>query len=108
MPWRLFRRRGQERHEVGGLSPNAHKLVRYMAGRGLAEGGVPVTCTHEELIAAVWGDGRAAPYGFTAEHLRDLVSELRKRLEPDRPRGAPSRLLETVPGSGYRLVIGPG
>ena len=41
MPWRSFRRRGQERHEVGGLSPNAHKLVRYMAGRGSPKAACP-------------------------------------------------------------------
>jgi DNA-binding winged helix-turn-helix (wHTH) protein len=56
----------------------------------------------------VWGDGESAPHGFTAEHLRDLVSDLRKRLEPDRARGEPSRLLQTVPGIGYRLVVCPG
>ncbi len=54
------------------------------------------------------GDGDRAPPGFTAENLRDLVSELRKRLEPDRPRGEASRLLETVPGIGYRPVACPG
>lgn len=106
---RLYRRKGGERLEVRGLSPLAHKLVRHMADRGRANGWVPVACTHEELIRAVWGDGGAEPYGFTTEHLRDLVSDLRKRLEPERPRGAASRLLETVPGIGYRLVVcGPG
>ena len=107
---RLFRRRGAERHEVRGLGPLAHKLVRHMADRGRANGWVPVACSHEELIRAVWGDGDAEPYGFTTEHLRDLVSDLRKRLEPERRRGEASRLLETVPGIGYRLVVcgGPG
>jgi hypothetical protein len=102
---RLFRRRGAERQEVRGLGPLAHKLVRHMADRGRANGWVPVACSHEELIRAVWGDGDAEPYGFTTEHLRDLVSDLRKRLEPERRRGAASRLLETVPGIGYRLVV---
>jgi Transcriptional regulatory protein, C terminal/FHA domain len=102
---KLYRRRAGERREVGDLSPLAHKLVRYMADRGRANGWVPVACTHEELIRAVWADGDAEPYGFTTEHLRDLVSELRKRLEPERQKGAASRLLETVPGIGYRLVV---
>jgi len=79
-----------------------------MADRSRANGWVPVACTHEELIRAVWGEGDTAPFGFTAENLRDLVSELRKRLEPDRPKGAASRLLETVPGVGYRLVVCTG
>jgi hypothetical protein len=104
---RLFCHRGEQRREIRGLSPLAHRLVRHMADRSRANGWVPVACTHEELIQAVWGDGDIAPPGFTAENLRDLVSDLRKRLEPDRPRGEASRLLETVPGIGYRLVVCP-
>lgn len=106
---KLFRHRGGERHEVPGLSPLAHRLVRHMADRSRANGWVPVACTHEELIQAVWGgDEDVAPAGFTAEHLRDLVSDLRKRLEPQRARGQAPRLLETVPGIGYRLVVCAG
>ncbi|RKT55319.1 BTAD domain-containing putative transcriptional regulator [Saccharothrix australiensis] len=57
----------------------------------------------DELIRAVWGD--AAP--ATAEgSVYTYVSLLRKALEPDRPRGAASRLLESI-GSGYRLVLEP-
>lgn len=105
---KLFRRNGTEREEVRGLSPLSHRLVRHMVDRSRANGWVPVACTHEELIQAVWGDGDGPPHGFTADHLRDLVSDLRKRLEPDRRRGAASWLLETVPGIGYRLVVCPG
>lgn len=104
---KLFCRRGPERSEVTGLSPLAHRLVRYMVDRSRTNGWVPVACTHSELIQAVWGDGDGTPAGFTTEHLRDLVSDLRKRLEPDRARGQASRLLETVPGIGYRLVVCP-
>jgi hypothetical protein len=100
---RLYRRDGDRREEVEGLSPLLHKLVRHMAGAG--DGGAPVACTHAELIEAVWGTGDGTPFGFTTEHLRDLVSELRKRLEPGRARGEPSRLLETIPGIGYRLRV---
>lgn len=102
---KLFIRNGAERHEIEGISPLAHRLVRYMADRSRSNGGVPVACTHDELIQAVWGDDDGVAYGFTAEHLRDLVSDLRKRLEPDRVKGKPARLLETVPGIGYRLVV---
>jgi DNA-binding response OmpR family regulator len=98
---RLFRRRGRTRHEVVGITPLTHRLVRYMAARSRECGGVAVACTHAELVNAVWGDA----YGYTAANLRDLVAELRKRLEPERPRGAPSKLLETVSGIGYRLVV---
>lgn len=58
----------------------------------------------DELIRAVWGEDAPA----TAEgSVYTYVSVLRKALEPDRPRGAASRLLESV-GSGYRLVLDPG
>ncbi|MBW4720281.1 BTAD domain-containing putative transcriptional regulator [Saccharothrix obliqua] len=55
----------------------------------------------DELIRAVWGDDAPA----TAEgSVYTYVSVLRKALEPERPRGVPSRLLESA-GSGYRLVM---
>ncbi|MBB5958254.1 DNA-binding SARP family transcriptional activator [Saccharothrix tamanrassetensis] len=58
----------------------------------------------DELIRAVWGDDAPA----TAEgSVYTYVSVLRKALEPDRPRGTASRLLESV-GPGYRLVLDPG
>ncbi|SDH48250.1 Transcriptional regulatory protein, C terminal [Lentzea fradiae] len=53
----------------------------------------------DELVSGVWG--RDAP--ATAEgSVHTYISLLRKALEPDRPRGAASRVLESV-GSGYRL-----
>ncbi|WP_158849535.1 BTAD domain-containing putative transcriptional regulator [Saccharothrix deserti] len=55
----------------------------------------------DELVAGVWGVDAPA----TAEgSIHTYVSTLRKALEPDRPRGTPSRLLVSV-GSGYRLVL---
>lgn len=102
---RLFRHEGAQRSEVLGLGPLAHRLVRYMVGRSERAGGVPVACTHAELIEAVWGERDASGTTYTAEHLRDLVFDLRKRLEPERVAGAAPRFLETVPGFGYRLVV---
>ncbi|MGM1060517.1 BTAD domain-containing putative transcriptional regulator [Saccharothrix sp. Mg75] len=65
----------------------------------LRAGGV----TRDELVAAVWGEGAPA----TAEgSVHTYVSVLRKALEPDRPRGTPSRLLVSA-GSGYRLAVDP-
>ncbi|CCH32454.1 BTAD domain-containing putative transcriptional regulator [Actinosynnema sp. NPDC047251] len=61
------------------------------------------TVRRDELIRAVWGDDAPA----TAEgSVYTYVSVLRKALEPERPRGTPSRLLESV-GAGYRLVLDP-
>lgn len=100
---KLFRWEGSRRVEVANLSPKAHTLIRYMVGRS-EESGVPAACTHDELIRAVWGDQVTWRHerSYTRENLRDLVSDLRQRVEPD-----PShpRVLEAVPGYGYRLVI---
>jgi FHA domain/Transcriptional regulatory protein, C terminal len=89
---------GNRRTEIRPLGRNRHKLVRYMASRNAANGGTPVTCTHEELIAAVWGEPETWRYqaAYTRENLRDLVHELRKQLGHD-------DLVETIPGIGYRL-----
>lgn len=92
--------------DVGELSPKAHQLIRYMAQRSQQNGGAPVACGHDELIHAVWGDpSEWPPYrSYTRENLRDLVSDLRRRIEPD---PAKARLLQAVPGQGYRLMICP-
>lgn len=86
------------RAEVTKLGPNRHKLVRYMASRNAANG-APVACTQEELIEAVWGDPRTWPFrtAYTADNLRDLIFELRRKLRPH------EQLLETVQGFGYTL-----
>ncbi len=97
---RLFRADGLARQEIPDLPPQEHKLIRYMAGRNQANGGVAVCCTFEELIAAVWGEGS----DHTEIDLASLIYHLRKRLEPD-PRTP--RLIETVRGLGYRLVTRP-
>jgi DNA-binding SARP family transcriptional activator/tetratricopeptide (TPR) repeat protein len=56
----------------------------------------------ERLIDAIWG---AAPPGSAANALQVYVSNLRKLLEPGRPRGAESELLRTAP-PGYQLRLG--
>jgi hypothetical protein len=97
---RLFRMDGMERQELRDLPPLEHKLVRYMAGRNQANGGVAVCCTFEELIGAVWGEESE----HTEMDLTGLIYHLRKRLEPD-PRTP--RFIETVRGLGYRLLTRP-
>jgi hypothetical protein len=97
---RLFRVDGLERQELRDLPPQEHKLVRYMAGRNQANGGVAVCCTFEELVGAAWGEESER----TEMDLASLIYHLRKRLEPD-PRTP--RLIETVRGLGYRLVTRP-
>jgi DNA-binding winged helix-turn-helix (wHTH) protein len=99
----LFVVEEDRRTEVRPLGPNRHKLVRYMASRNAANNGTPVACTHDELIAAVWGDPETWRYrtAYGAENLRDLVFELRKQLRPH------DHLIETVPGIGYALHTRP-
>jgi len=103
---KIYAREGDRRREVRDVSPKGHQLIRYMAQRSDATGGTPVACTHDELIEAVWGDPATWNHrrSYTKENLRDLISDLRQRLETD-----PSnpRLLEAVQGFGYRLVTCP-
>lgn len=79
--------------EIGGLRPQEHKLVSYMARRNRDNGGVPVLCAHQELLAAIWDDDAL---NHTTEELNRLAWELRRKL----PSGD---LLQTERGLGYRL-----
>lgn len=94
---RLFRVDGPSRQEIRDLRPQEHKLIRYMDQRNRANGYVPVMCTYEELIAAIWGEDT----NRTESEINHLVWELRQKLEPE-PKEP--RFLETVRGLGYRLV----
>ena len=103
---RLFRVEGQNRSDVSDLRPQEHKLVRYMDQRNRANGSgdeysVPVMCTYDELIKAIWGDEE---FGHTENEINRLVWELRQKVEPDQKE---PRFLETVRGLGYRLVTRP-
>jgi hypothetical protein len=93
---KLFRVSGSKRQEIQDLRPQEHKLIRYMDQRNRANDNVPVMCTSEELLAAVWGEEAL----HTETDLTHLIYELRKKLEPD-PKEP--RFLETVRGLGYRL-----
>jgi FHA domain len=83
---------GAQRHEIP-IRAQAHKLVRYMAGRS------PALCTHDELMEAVWGDEPM----HSREELAKLIWELRKKLEPF---GA-ENLVENERRLGYRLHTCP-
>jgi hypothetical protein len=96
---RAHRREGAVEHPLDGLRPQGHRLVRHMAERGRDHG--TVACSHDELIAAVWG---GAAGGYTRSDLAGLVRDVRRAIEAD-----PShpQLLQTVTGFGYRLVVHP-
>ncbi|MEO3922266.1 FHA domain-containing protein [Micromonosporaceae bacterium B7E4] len=87
---------------VSGLRPQGHQLLRYMVGRSSA--GAAVACGHEELIAALWGPPEEWPAGraYTRTDLAGVVRAVRRAVEAD-----PSvpRILETITGIGYRLIV---
>jgi len=73
------------------LTPHQYELLRVLAvnkGKLL---------THKALLREVWGPG----YGTESNLLHVNVSQLRRKIEPDRAR---PRYLLTEPGAGYRLV----
>jgi two-component system KDP operon response regulator KdpE len=73
------------------LTPHQFDLLRVLAvNRGKL-------LTHRALLGEVWGPG----YGDAANLLHVNVSQLRRKIEPDR---ANPRYLLTEPGAGYRLV----
>ncbi|MQY25940.1 hypothetical protein NRB56_14990 [Nocardia sp. RB56] len=71
---------------------------REVLGRLVAAGGRAVPLP--TLVDDLWADPPATAVGT----VRTFVSELRTALEPDRPRRAPSRIIETV-GTGYALRV---
>ncbi len=73
------------------LTPHQFELLRVLAvNRGKL-------LTHRMLLREVWGPG----YGTESNLLHVNVSQLRRKIEPDRAR---PRYLLTEPGAGYRLV----
>jgi two-component system KDP operon response regulator KdpE len=73
------------------LTPHQFDLLRVLAlNRGKL-------LTHRALLQEVWGPG----YANESNLLHVNVSQLRRKIEPDRAR---PRFLLTEPGAGYRLV----
>jgi len=73
------------------LTPHQYELLRLFA---LNEGKLLI---HRKLLQEVWGPG----YANAANLLHVNVSQLRRKIEPDRAR---PRYLLTEAGAGYRLV----
>lgn len=73
------------------LTPHEFHLLRILAQN---EGKL---LTHRMLLREVWGPG----YDGASNLLHVNVSQLRRKIEPDRAR---PRYLLTEPGAGYRLV----
>ncbi len=73
------------------LTPHEFELLRVLAAN---EGKL---LTHRTLLQEVWGPS----YGSESNLLHVNISQLRRKIEPDRAR---PRYLLTEPGAGYRLV----
>ncbi len=73
------------------LTPHEFELLRVLA---LNAGKL---MTHRALLLEIWGPG----YASESNLLHVNVSQLRRKIEPDRAR---PRYLLTEPGAGYRLV----
>jgi DNA-binding winged helix-turn-helix (wHTH) protein len=93
---RLYRVVGGERQEIAKLRPQEHKLIRYMEQRNRTNGNVPVMCSYEELMAAIWGESAQ----HTETEVNHLIWELRQKIEPQPEE---PQFLQTVRGLGYRL-----
>ena len=75
---------GQEVH----LTPTEYALLEQMA---ITEGKVLL---HEDLLTHVWG----AEYRDEYQYLRNYISNLRRKIEPDPAR---PRYIRSKPGVGY-------
>jgi hypothetical protein len=93
---RLFRIVETDREELANLPPQVHRLLRYLLERNRANDDMPVLCSHDELMEAIWGDDPL----HSREELNGLIFELRRRIElvPGQP-----RFVQTVRGLGFRL-----
>jgi DNA-binding response OmpR family regulator len=101
---KVFRVEGGTRSEITGLSPQAHRLIRYLADMSRINNGSPVACTHTELIHMLWGRPEEWPPSrvYDETNLRNVVTAVRKRIERD---PANPVLLQTERNIGYRLLI---
>jgi DNA-binding winged helix-turn-helix (wHTH) protein len=101
---KVFRVGDGDREEITGLSPQSHRLIRYLAELSRINSGSPVACTHEELIHMLWGRPEEWPPNrcYDETNLRNVVTAVRKRIERD---PANPVLLQTERNIGYRLLI---
>ncbi len=76
------------------LTPKEFELLAFLAGRA------GQVVTHRAILKAIWGPNAVNQ----PEHLRVLMGQLRKKIEPDPTR---PRYLLTEPWVGYRFADGP-
>lgn len=93
---KLFRIVGPRREEIRELRPQVHRLLRYLVNRNRANNDVPVLCSHDELMEAIWQDEPL----HTRVELNRLIHDLRQKVELD-PKNP--RFVQTERELGFRL-----
>lgn len=94
---KLFINKDGKHKEVCSLTPLEHKLLRFMDQKNKLNNNVPVMCTYDELISAIWDD----IYTHTANDVNHIVAALRKKIEPDFKNPV---YLVNIRGLGYRFI----
>jgi DNA-binding winged helix-turn-helix (wHTH) protein len=82
---------------INSLTPLEHKLLRYMDQKNKQNSNVPVMCTYDELISAIWDD----VYAHTPNDVNHIVAALRKKIEKDYKNPV---ILTNIRGLGYRFI----
>lgn len=85
---------------INSLTPVEHKLLRFMDQKNKQNNNVPVMCSYNELISAIWEDN----YSHTPNDINHIVAALRKKIELDYKSPV---FLTNIRGLGYRLINNP-
>lgn len=82
---------------INSLTPLEHKLLRYMDQKNKQNSNVPVMCTYDELISAIWDD----VYSHTPNDVNHIIAALRKKIEKDYKN---PEIIVNIRGIGYRFI----
>jgi len=82
---------------INSLTPLEHKLLRYMDQKNKQNNNVPVMCTYDELISAIWDD----VYSHTTNDVNHIIAALRKKIEKDYKN---PEIIVNIRGIGYRFI----
>ncbi len=84
--------------EIKGLTPQEHKLIRFMQQKNINNGNTAVMCSYDEIFEAIWDELKDTKSKNDVNH---LIACLRKKIEvnPDNP-----KYLLNIRGMGYRLI----
>jgi len=82
---------------INSLTPLEHKLFRYMDQKNKQNNNVPVMCTYDELISAIWDD----VYSHTPNDVNHIIAALRKKIEKDYKN---PEIIVNIRGIGYRFI----